>query len=487
MRSQKRAGIWHDDDCVGQMRPMRERGGAMKVAVVGAGIAGLGAAWLAARAPGVEVTLFESEPRLGGHAHTIDVPTDAGTIGIDTGFIVYNTGNYPNLIALFDHLEVPTAPTNMSFAVSLDDGRYEYSGSGLGGMFGQWSNALDMQHLRMVRDVFRFFSDATDLADTIAQEDEGSGPSLGAWLAEKGYSRAFIDRHIIPMGAAIWSTPADQMLDFPAAAFARFFDNHGLLKARNRPAWRTVSGGSREYVKRIIKAMHHVTFRHATTIDAIIRNADGVEIKPAAEESERFDACIIATHADTALRLINDADDEEARLLSAFRYTANETYLHRDETHMPRRRNIWSSWNYCAPGSAERLAVSYWMNSLQPLNTATDWFVTLNPVRPIEDSKVHTVQTYTHPIFDADAIRAQRELWGLQGRRRTWFCGSYFAYGFHEDALQAGLAAAEDLTGQQRPWSRKDENDRLKLPKGWVPGQNPAGLKLVRAAQQASW
>lgn len=449
----------------------------MRIAVIGAGVAGLGAAWLLSRASDVEVVVYEREPRPGGHANTVDVPNAGKTLPVDTGFIVYNTANYPNLIALFDHLSVPTAPTSMSFAVSMDGGRYEYSGSGLRGLFGQPGNLFRPGHVRMVRDVFRFFREASELAGPIGAGRGGAGPSLGQWLSDRHYSQDFISYHILPMAAAIWSTPAQQVLDFPARSFARFFANHGLLQARGRPAWRTVAGGSREYVLRVVKAMSHVTFRVPARVTRVGRLDDGVTVITSDGSEDQFDACVLACHADETLAMLaDDADPGEAEVLGKFRYTTNEAILHTDARQMPVRRSLWSSWNYLSKGDSSRLAVTYWMNSLQPLETETNWFVTLNSETQIPEAEVHSRHTYAHPIFDGPAIDAQAQLWGLQGQRRTWFCGSYFGFGFHEDALQSGLATAEDLIGQQRPWTRSGENDRLVLPDGWRPGAGASGL-----------
>ncbi|MEO1265564.1 MAG: FAD-dependent oxidoreductase, partial [Pseudomonadota bacterium] len=420
----------------------------MRIAVVGAGIAGLGAAWLLSRHH--DVVVFEEQAHLGGHAQTSDVPVaeTGGDCPVDIGFIVYNTASYPNLIALFDQLDVPWAETSMSFAVSESNGRYAYSGSGLGGLFGKPASVFSPAHWQMVRDIFRFFERAKELAATTSDPD---GPSLGAWLEEHNFSRAFIDRHIVPMGAAIWSTPAERMLEFPAAAFARFFANHGLLQARGRPKWRTVVGGSREYVRRLT-ADTNAVFRPAARVRQISRDADGVDITCEDGAQDRFDACVVATHADTALDLLADADATERTTLGAFAYSDNLAVLHRDPTLMPKQRRLWSSWNYCDGGDGRALSVTYWMNRLQPLQTREDWFVTLNPpVLPRADLR-HCAFAYAHPVFDRAAMRMQPRLWDLQGRRRTWFCGSYFGFGFHEDGLQSGLAAAEDIGGAARPW-----------------------------------
>jgi predicted NAD/FAD-binding protein len=428
------------------------------VAVIGSGISGLGAAWLLSRTS--NVTLFERQSHVGGHSNTVDAPTAGRPVPVDTGFIVYNEACYPNLVALFDRLGVPTAPSDMSFAVSLDAGRLEYSGSGLAGLFGQPINLLRPSHWLMTRDVLRFFREAPAL---LVEQDHRS-VLLGDYLDSRRYSRAFVERHILPMAAAIWSTPSSEVMRFPASSFVRFFANHGLLQARNQPTWRTVVGGSREYVRRLIDD----TGGHLVpggAVKSVERRADGVVVR-AQDGEERFDACVVATHADEALALLADADHDERCLLGTFRYAANHAVLHRDAEQMPRRRRLWSSWNYLGSGTgnARTLSLTYWMNNLQPLgDRCGDLFVTLNPVREIPSDSVIATFDYAHPMFDAAAMAAQRELWRLQGRRRTWYAGSYFGYGFHEDGLQSGLAAAEDIGGVRRPWRVRDASGRIHL------------------------
>ena len=432
----------------------------LRIGVIGTGVSGLSAAWLLSKHH--SVTLFEREARPGGHCNTIDVHAPEGMRSIDTGFIVYNTQSYPNLMAWFDHLGVQWARTRMSFAVSLDNARIEYSSNAPLGLIGNTRNALRGAHWRMLRDVTRFFRVARQ---DLALQSLGD-VSLGTYLAQRGFGQGFVDRHILPMACAIWSTPEEHVLDFPAAAFVRFFANHGLLQAFARPGWRTVEGGSRTYVDKVL-ADFRGDVRLNAPIKRVRRTASGVEVEDAHGAQHSFDHVVIAAHADDALGMLSDADAEERRLLGAFRYADNTAVLHTDRAMMPRRRRLWASWNYISAGNQgdQALCVSYWMNSLQPLRTKQDYFVTLNPVKDVDDRHVLARMRYAHPMFNSAAMAAQPELWSLQGRRRTWFCGSYFAYGFHEDGLQSGLAVAEQLGNTRRPWHLENPSDRLSLPR----------------------
>lgn len=430
----------------------------LRIAVVGTGIAGMSAAWLLDQSH--DVTVYERDGWVGGHAHTVEVPGPDGGVPVDTGFIVYNETNYPNLTALFHHLGVATAPSDMSFAASLDGGRFEYSGSGLDGLLGQRANALRPRFWRMLSGILRFYREAPGYL--AGRPDPAL--TLGDYLRAAGYPEAFIRDHLLPMGAAIWSATAPEMLSYPAAAFIRFFESHGLLKLRDRPQWRTVAGGSREYVRRL--TANFADRIRPVGVASVRRTPNEVFVTDARGDTERFDHVVISAHADQALRLLADADPIEARLLGAWQYTDNRAVLHHDPSLMPRQRRVWSSWNFIDGAGAgdAALCVTYWMNRLQPLATDREMFLTLNPVAEPAAESVVAEFSYSHPLFDTAALATQPELWSLQGRRRSWFCGSYFGYGFHEDALQSGLAVAEELGGLQRPWTVPGQNDRLVIP-----------------------
>lgn len=423
-----------------------------KIAVAGAGISGLAAAWLLARRH--DVTLFEAEPRLGGHSHTVL----AGTVPVDTGFIVYNEPAYPNLTSLFQYLGVATQGTEMSFSVSLDSGRLEYSGGSLAGLFAQPANIVRPRFWAMLRDIMRFYREAPEALHRLGEV------RLDEYLAQAGFGRAFCEDHLYPMIAAVWSTPAGQAGALPAAAFIRFCENHGLLRLRGRPMWRSVTGGSCEYIN-LLRADFRgrvVTHRPVAGVRTL---PHGVELRDTHGQSEIFDDVVLAMHADQALRLLDDATPREHELLGTFRYSKNRTLLHQDARLMPRRRAAWAAWNYTGGGTATApVSVTYWMNSLQNLPGPQDYFVTLNPLTPPAPETILHRQIYEHPVFDVPALRAQKQLWQLQGARHRWFCGAYFGAGFHEDGLQAGLAVAEALGGGRRPWRVAAESSRICLP-----------------------
>lgn len=423
----------------------------LKIAVIGTGVSGLSASWLLASAH--DVTLFEQGDYAGGHSNTVEAPGPGGPIVVDTGFIVYNEPAYPNLTNLFRHLGVETKPSEMTFAVSIADGALEYAGNDIFTLFAQRRNFFSRRFWSMILDIRRFYAEAPGHIEKM------EGVTLGDYLDAHGYGAPFREDHLYPMAAAIWSLPARQVADYPAKAFTRFCENHGLLRIVGRPLWRTVVGGSREYVKKLVAPVQERLLLSAP-VRRVTRDADGVLVEwPGG--AQRFDEVVIATHADQALRLLADPTEEEKRLLSCFRYSRNETILHGDPALMPKLRSIWSSWNYLAAGPEAPLSVTYWMNRLQGLPESTPLFVTLNASAPPREDLVYRRFNYEHPIFDLAAIEAQRALWSLQGVRRTWFCGAYFGSGFHEDGLQAGLAVAEQLGGVRRPWTVENESGRI--------------------------
>jgi len=418
----------------------------LRIAVVGSGISGLSAAWLLASRHGV--TLYETDERLGGHSHTVE----AAGVPVDTGFIVYNEANYPNLTALFGHLEVASQPTRMSFSVSIDDGRLEYSSTGLAGLFAQKRNLMSPRFWGMLKDMRRFHRTAgSHLADL-----EAAQTPLGIYLKTQGYGRAFCDEHLLPQASAIWSSKVEDMDHYPAASLIRFYANHDLLGLVSRINWRTVMGGSRQYVRRLKAGLSDI--RLGVAARAVHRSPEGVRIRDSRGHVETYDHVVLATHADQALALLEQPSAQEVALLSPFRSSRNLAVLHRDSRLMPRCRRAWAAWNHI--GCAGASSVSYWMNRLQDL-PGEDLFVTLNPVVEPANGTVIRADVYEHPLFDAATDRAQKALWSLQGQQRTWFCGAWFGHGFHEDGLQAGLAVAEQLGAVSRPWTVENASGRI--------------------------
>ncbi|HEY7899607.1 MAG TPA: FAD-dependent oxidoreductase [Caulobacteraceae bacterium] len=426
----------------------------LRIAVVGAGISGLSAAWLLSGRH--QVTLFEAADRLGGHSRTIEVEGPRGPLAVDMGFIVYNEPNYPNLTALFGHLGVPTRTSNMGFGVSLDGGRVEYGGDNLGAFFAQWRNLVRPRFWSMVSDLLRFYRQAPQHACALHRDMV----SLGDYLDAGGFGRAFQEDHLLPQAAAIWSASLKDIRDYPAASFIRFCENHGLLKVARRPLWRTVVGGSQRYVSALAA---HISgeIRLGSPVESIRRSDHGVTVRVHGGAPEAFDEVVLACHADKALGMLADPGADERRLLSTFRYAENRVVLHSDPNLMPRRRQVWSAWNYIGRAGVDQLCVTYWMNRLQGLPSDLPLFVTLNPIRGPRSASIIAEESFDHPMFDVPALRAQTALWARQGANRTWWCGAHFGSGFHEDGLQTGLAVAEALGGVRRPWSVVGHSDRL--------------------------
>ncbi|MEP6827458.1 MAG: FAD-dependent oxidoreductase [Aestuariivirga sp.] len=420
----------------------------LNIAVVGSGISGLSAAWLLSKSH--NVTVFEADQRLGGHAHTEVL----GKVSVDVGFIVFNEKTYPNFTAFLRHLDVATNETEMGFGVSLNGGAIEYTGTNLRQLVGSPRAALSRAHWAMMADIARFYRTAKTLAHNLDDE-----VSLGQFLRQNKFSQAFIERHLIPMAAAIWSSHPGHMLDYPAKAFISFFDNHQLLNLGSRDKWQSVAGGSQNYVAKLLEST--VKVHRADAVVKVRRSPLAVNITCASGLEATFDHVVMATHADQSLKLLDQPQDEEINLLKPFKYSNNQVVLHRDAALMPKRKAYWSSWNYIGDLGADHCGVTYWMNSLQKLDTNTDHFVSLNPVHAPKPELTDLSYACTHPIFDCHTLKAQRDLWSLQGRKNTWFCGAYFGAGFHEDGLQAGLGVAEQLGGMDRPWTVANPSGRI--------------------------
>lgn len=418
----------------------------MRIAIIGSGISGLGAAWLLNTSH--DITLFEADQRLGGHSNTIDIDYDGTVIAIDTGFIVYNERNYPNLTALFAHLGVSSQASDMSFAVSAGGGETEWASDSLDTVFAQRRNLLRPRFIATVMQIRRFNRDAPkDLA-----MGHLAGLTLKDYLTQKRYSEDFRNNYLFPMGGAIWSMPNTGMNNFPAESFVGFCKNHYLLD-RDRPRWRTVAGGSREYVKKI--TAHFADRIHTNAKITGIEHENGkVQVRSQCGQSSLFDHVILAVHGDQALQILQRPTNQERKILGTVHYAPNLAYVHRDPSLMPRLRKVWSSWNYMSADAAHpEVSVSYWMNRLQNIDAAKPLFITLNPAQPPKAELTFAVLRYDHVQYDLPTLMAQRQLSQIQGKRNIWYCGAWTAHGFHEDGLTSGLNVAEQISGLQRPWS----------------------------------
>jgi predicted NAD/FAD-binding protein len=421
-----------------------------RIAIVGSGISGLSAAHhLHGKA---DITLFEAGDYFGGHTHTVDVtlptPTGMQTHGVDTGFLVYNERTYPGLIALFEALQVATVKSDMSFSVQVPNkngqGALEWNGANLNTVFAQRSNLFKPSFLNMLRDVIRFNTLATELAER--NQDHELAQPLSGFLFSHKFSDAFRDWYLLPMLGCIWSCPTDQMLKFPVATMIRFCHNHGLIQVNDRPQWYTVAGGARHYVEKILACIPDK--RLNTPVQRIVRDAHSVSLQTHAG-FERFDQVILASHADQSLAMLAEPSAQERATLGAIRYHPNRAVLHTDTSVMPQKKLAWAAWNYerAAHDSTEstRVCLHYWLNLLQPLPFSQDVIVSLNPVREIDPTHVIGEYDYAHPVFDLPAIQAQANMPQLQGLQHTWFAGAWMGYGFHEDGFKAGRAAAQGL------------------------------------------
>ncbi|MGL4634658.1 MAG: NAD(P)/FAD-dependent oxidoreductase [Beijerinckiaceae bacterium] len=423
----------------------------MHVAIVGTGIAGNAAAYALHNAPHVKsITVFEAEDRIGGHSATVDIDYNGKAIAVDTGFIVYNTLNYPNLTALFAHLGVETQDADMSFSVSIGQGEFEWVGRThdvFKGLFAQKRNLVNPRYLGMLLEILRFQKNA--LADL--KLGKLTGLTLGDYIAKGRYSNYFRDRYIVPMGAAIWSTPAERMLDFPAENFVTFFENHKLLHW-DRPVWRTVTGGSREYVAKLT-APFKDRIRQNDAAVAVKRDDLGVTLKTASGYSARFDHVVLACHPDQALAIVKDPSADEREVMTSVSYRPNSVYLHRDKALMPRREEAWAAWNFLRDSDTSEgdVCISYSMQHLQGIDKNCPLFVTLNPPRPPKPQLVFRTFEYAHPQFTQTAFAGQKLLQKINGHNRLWFAGAWTGYGFHEDGLTSGMNVAEGL-GAFMPW-----------------------------------
>ena len=400
----------------------------MKLAVIGSGISGLSAAYHFSK--NHKVDLFEQDDHFGGHSLTYDIKEEDKVVPVDLGFIVFNEQTYPNLISFFRELDVPFEKSNMSFSVSVKDSNVEYGGSGLNAIFANKKNLLNLKFLKMINEIISFYKKAPSLLNHNLSED-----TLGNYLEKSKLSKYFIEYHIIPMVAAIWSMPFEKAKDMPLKLFLNFFINHGLFKLKNRPQWYTVTNRSRAYVNKVLEKISGEVFKNYK-VSKILRSENNVRISIGNEYLD-YDHVILASHADQSLKILEEPTSEEDKILKRFSYVSNKAYLHIDENLMPLRKSAWSSWNSITKDN--RTCITYWLNKLQNLKTEKNYFLTLNPVEQINNNKILKKIDFTHPYFNKENVKLQEDLHKLQGKKRTWFCGSYFGYGFHEDGLKSSI------------------------------------------------
>lgn len=421
------------------------RGAPKRIAVIGAGISGMGAAHMLSRHN--NVVLFEAENRLGGHARTV-LAGKNGDQPVDTGFIVFNNVNYPNLLKLFDELKVPIAKSDMSFAASINGGALEYGLHSVGALFAQKINLANPRFLRMIRDVLHFNKRGFEVANDPEM-------TIGQFLEKLGTGDWFRDYYILPLSGAIWSTPVEKILDFPAQAMIQFFKNHALMGITGQHQWYTVDGGSIEYVNRLAAAMDRegVELRIGAPIDGVKRVESGALVKTRGAEWEMFDEVVFASHSDQALALMSDASPAERAALAAIKYQPNTAVLHADEALMPKRRVCWASWNYVEPQGPkpEKIDLTYWMNRLQPIPETDPMFVTLNSNTPIREELIYDQATFAHPVYDVAAQHGREAIRSMQGMRNTWFCGAWMKNGFHEDGLASAVDVVRIMAARNAP------------------------------------
>ena len=404
----------------------------MKIAVIGSGISGLSAAYYLSKK--FKVDLYEKEDHFGGHSYTYDIKDNQKILPVDLGFIVFNELTYPNLINFFQELKVPYEKSNMSFAVSVKDTNVEYAGKNLSSIFSNKKNIFNIHFLKMIREIISFYKTAPQLLNNDIQNT-----SLSDYLDQSKISEYFKNYHIIPMVAAIWSMPFSKAKDMPLKLFLNFFINHGLFKLKDRPQWFTVAGRSKSYVSKILPEISGEYYKNYK-VKKITRSENNVRINIGANDDfVDYDGVVLACHANESLALLAEPSEQEKNILSEFQYVTNNAFLHTDEQLMPKNKLAWSSWNSISKQDLTNTCVTYWLNLLQNLNTDKNYFLTLNPIQSIEPEKVIKKVIFTHPYFNLKNTNLQKDLKLLQGKNRTWFCGSYFGYGFHEDGLKSAL------------------------------------------------
>ena len=419
----------------------------MKIAIIGSGISGLSSALLLSQKH--NITLFESNNRFGGHANTVEIMHKENVIPVDTGFIVYNKLNYPNLVSFFDFLKVETIDSDMSFAVSARDGQLEYSGS-MKGIFAQKKNFFNLKFYRMLKDIIIFFIFGYKYAFQFKESE-----SLGEYVKRCNFSKEFINDHLIPMSSAIWSCPEKEILNFPAKTLLTFFKNHQLINFIFRPKWRTVKGGSKQYVNKVIEKLSSNPKNRLilnSKIKSVYCKNDKIEIN-FKESTEIFDKVIMATHPDQTIKLIKNLDEQSTDILRKFKYQKNIVYLHSDSSLMPKNKKTWSSWNYISSKSEEKSSLTYWMNLLQKINNSLNVFVSLNPyITPIK-SLTYKKIIYEHPIFNTQTNEAQKKMTEIQGKNNIFYAGAWLRYGFHEDGIMSAVNISS-LLNIKIPWKK---------------------------------
>ena len=419
----------------------------MKIAIIGSGISGLSSALLLSQKH--NITLFESNNRFGGHANTVEIMHKENVIPVDTGFIVYNKLNYPNLVSFFDFLKVETIDSDMSFAVSARDGQLEYSGS-MKGIFAQKKNFFNLKFYRMLKDIIIFFIFGYKYAFQFKENE-----SLGEYVKRCNFSKEFINDHLIPMSSAIWSCPEKEILNFPAKTLLTFFKNHQLINFIFRPKWRTVKGGSKQYVNKVIEKLSSDAKNRLilnSKIKSVYCKNDKIEIN-FEESTEIFDKVIMATHPDQTIKLIKNLDEQSTDILRKFKYQKNIVYLHSDSSLMPKNKKTWSSWNYISSKSEEKSSLTYWMNLLQKINNSLNVFVSLNPyMKPIK-SLTYKKIIYEHPIFNTQTNEAQKKMTEIQGKNNIFYAGAWLRYGFHEDGIMSAVNISS-LLNIEIPWKK---------------------------------